>query len=117
MQRKHPLVKLTGEGMEGKTLTKSLLPAEFEEIYNETKMVMRNVKAVTLTTDCWTSFTTENFLAVTAYFLSDDFVMKQMVLGCESFGERHTGGNLGDAIKKIIDVWGLKDRNFNGRFG
>ncbi|KAG5872625.1 hypothetical protein JTB14_003713 [Gonioctena quinquepunctata] len=72
-------------------------------------MSMSNVKAVRLTTDCWSSSTTENFLAVTAHFLSDDFVMKHKVLGCESFGEIHTGENLGDAINKFIDEWGLED--------
>lgn len=93
-----------------KTITNSLLPVEFGEVYNRTKFVMSNVKAVTLTTDCWTSSNTENFLAVTAHFLTHDFVIKHMVLGCEAFGERHTGENLGNAIKKIIDEWELQNK-------
>ncbi|KAB0790275.1 hypothetical protein PPYR_04880 [Photinus pyralis] len=72
--------------------------------------MLQYVKGLTLTTDCWTSSTAENYLAVTAHFIDGEFVLRHVVLGCEVFGERHTSQNLAAAIKKIILEWNLENK-------
>ncbi|CAH1979230.1 unnamed protein product [Acanthoscelides obtectus] len=93
-----------------KTITNTLLPAKYEEVYNNTKKELEGVDSVTLTTDCWTSSTTESFLAVTAHFLDNKFELKHRVLGCESFSERHTSANLASAIRNILVEWDLENK-------
>lgn len=93
-----------------KTVTNTLLPAKYEEIYNKTKEELKEVDSVTLTTDCWTSSTTESFLAVTAHFLTKNFELKHRVLGCESFSESHTSANLASAIRNILVEWDLENK-------
>ncbi|CAH1958530.1 unnamed protein product [Acanthoscelides obtectus] len=93
-----------------KTITNTLLPAKYEEVYNNTKKELEGVDSVTLTTDCWTSSTTESFLAVTAHFLDNKFKLKHRVLGCESFSERHTSANLASAIRNILVEWDLENK-------
>ena len=55
---------------------------------------MESVESVCLTTDSWTSVTTENYLAVTAPFLNQDFQLESCLLDYFKFGERHTQKNL-----------------------
>ncbi|XP_074037291.1 E3 SUMO-protein ligase ZBED1-like [Leptinotarsa decemlineata] len=93
-----------------KTVSTSFLNGSYEQIYNEMKHLMKMSKAVTLTTDCWTSRNTENFLAVTAHFINKNFRLKSVLLECISFGERHTGENLGAELKKIISEWELDNK-------
>ena len=63
-----------------KTISQSFLPAIYEEVHNDTKNVMENVVSVTLTTDCWTSRKTENFMAVTAHFVDKSFKIENVLL-------------------------------------
>lgn len=93
-----------------KTITNTLLQAEYEEVYNNTKELLMNVKALTLTTDCWTSSTTENYLAVTGHFLTNEFAMKHVLLGCDSFPESHTAQNLAAAIQQILNEFNLENK-------
>lgn len=93
-----------------KTISTTLLTTSYEMVYNETKNIMKMVKAVTLTTDCWTSRNTENFLAVTAHFIDDNFRLKSVLLKCISFGERHTAENLSVALKTVILEWELENK-------
>lgn len=71
---------------------------------------MAKVKSVTLTTDCWTSRNTENFLAVTVHFIDSNFEIQSLLLECTSFDESHTSKNLADALKNIITEWNLEEK-------
>ncbi|CAH1115480.1 unnamed protein product [Psylliodes chrysocephalus] len=84
--------------------------AKYEEVYNKTKEELKGVGSVTLTTDCWTSSSTESFLAVTAHLIDNNFELKHRVLGCDSFSERHTSANLASAIRNILAEWDLENK-------
>lgn len=90
-----------------KTISNTLLQAEYESVYNKTRQVMGEVTAVTLTTDCWTSCNSENFLAVTAHFINNYFDICSVLLDCSSFKESHTSANLASEIKRVILEWNL----------
>lgn len=93
-----------------RTITNSLLPAAYEEVYNEVKEEMRNVKAITLTTDCWTSRNTENYFGVTGHYITENFEAKSVLLDCSCFEGSHSSQNLADALNKVIDEWGLQQK-------
>lgn len=93
-----------------KTITNTMLTAAYEDAYNTTKNIMRNVKAVTLTTDCWTSRNTENFLGVTAHFVDHEFQLKSVLLECCAFGDSHTSVNLAYQLQQVIDEWNLQGK-------
>ena len=54
-----------------KTVTKSMLPIKFAEAHLGLKEEISKIKACTLTTDTWTSRTTESYIAVTTHFVND----------------------------------------------
>ncbi len=51
-----------------------MIPSKYEEVLLQVKTVLNNVEKVCLTTDCWTSLADENYTAVTAHFVTDDFL-------------------------------------------
>ncbi|KAJ8937235.1 hypothetical protein NQ314_011990 [Rhamnusium bicolor] len=93
-----------------KTISNSLLPAAYEEVYNRTKNILHDVKSISLTTDSWTSQNSESFLAVTAHFLNNNFEFKTCLLECISFPESHTSLNLATGLKKISNEWNIDDK-------
>lgn len=56
-----------------KTISSALLPAEYEACLNAVRHTLTLVKSVALSTDTWTSANTENYLAVTPHYISDNF--------------------------------------------
>lgn len=92
------------------TISSTLLPLQYEQVYNKTKILAEQINSVVLTTDCWTSNNTESFLAVTAHFISEDFEIKTLLLDCLSFPESHTSKNLAGVLQKIIDEWNLEGK-------
>ncbi|XP_018570925.1 zinc finger BED domain-containing protein 1-like [Anoplophora glabripennis] len=66
-----------------KTVSNTMLPATYEE---------------------------ENFMAVTAHFIDDNFKSHSALLDCVSYGENHTSINLASQLKLIIQEWNLEGK-------
>ncbi|XP_036320336.1 zinc finger BED domain-containing protein 1-like [Rhagoletis pomonella] len=58
-------------------LTKKLLPQVYEERVNEVKQILSEANFVCLTTDAWTSLTSESFVSLTAHFISNIWQQKK----------------------------------------
>lgn len=93
-----------------RTITSTFLPAIYDDVYNKTKQVITSVSAVTLIKDCCTSRNVESVLGVTAHFISEDFAVKSVLLGCEALPESHTSENLVSENKKVIQEWELENK-------
>lgn len=93
-----------------KFISNSMLQAAYEEAYKDTKEQLEEAKAITLTTDCWTSRNTENFLAITAHFITKDFQLKNVLLDCRSFGELHTSKNLAYELRMVVREWNIENK-------
>jgi hypothetical protein len=93
-----------------KTVSNSLLPQMYEMVVQRVKDKLKNVSAVCLTTDGWTSRNNESFLAVTAHFIDPDNVteLSSVLLACTSFEESHTADNLASFLKNTVDEWGIE---------
>jgi len=56
-------------------ITTELLPAAYNNAKDRVKDMLADAEAVTLTTDSWTSLTTESYVAVTCHFITSDLKM------------------------------------------
>ena len=63
-----------------------------------------------MTTDSWTSVTTESYLAVTAHFFNKEFRLESCLLVCFKFGQKHTAENLKDKLLHIRSVWDIQEK-------
>ena len=91
------------------TLTRELLPQLYDKIIDEVKANLAKAEYITLTTDGWTSRTTESYIAVTAHFISDSWEMRSCLLECFKYGESHTAENLKDELHRVAADWGISD--------
>jgi len=92
------------------TISRDLLPAAYNVCVGEVQAFMETVDAVTLTTDSWTSATTENYLAVTAYYLDRDYTLRSCVLECVKFSEQHTADNLANELLRVTREWKVENK-------
>ncbi|XP_050547873.1 zinc finger BED domain-containing protein 4-like [Daktulosphaira vitifoliae] len=88
------------------------MPQMYKMVIEKVKEQLKNVTAVCLTTDGWTSRNNQSFIAVTAHFLNpeNDSELSAYLLGCTSFPESHTADNLALFLKNTVSEWGLNDR-------
>ena len=75
----------------------------YEKCLGEMKSLTSTVESACLTTDCWTSRNNESFMAITINFIDTEFELKSILLECSSFNLNHTGHNLAQEIKRILD--------------
>jgi len=91
-------------------ITTELLPAAYNNAVDRIKAVLADAAAVTLTTDSWTSLTTESYVAVTCHFITSDFRLDSCLLQCNKFTERHTAENLSRDLLAVVQEWGVANK-------
>lgn len=91
-------------------ISKEYIPAMYQKCIGEMKELVSTVENACLTTDCWTSRNNESFIAITIHFLDNVFTLKSVLLGCHCFNLSHTGYNLSQEIKHILEFWTLSGK-------
>lgn len=93
-----------------KTLSKSLLPTMYNEIYDKVKQDIKDhAKYISITTDSWTSIKNENYIAVTCHFINNECDLKSYLLSCFKNSESHSSENLKNDLLAVIKKWGLEN--------
>ena len=69
--------------------------------------ILTNQQSVALTTDIWTSHSTESYLTHTCHFIIVTFDMRSPVLATRKLTERHTGVNIASEISDLINEFRL----------
>ena len=60
--------------------------------------------------DCWTSPFSQAFMAITGYFLDNDWEYREVLLGFEPLHGPHTGSNLSSVVINILEKHQITDR-------
>ncbi|KAJ8958368.1 hypothetical protein NQ314_006429 [Rhamnusium bicolor] len=88
-------------------ISKTFVPSFYEECLVICKEKIKEVQAVSLTTDCWTSGNNDSFIGITIHFVDDDFKLQTMLLKCAVFNKSHISANLSDELNTISEEWGV----------
>jgi hypothetical protein len=84
-------------------ISKTLIPAIFEEVQRKLGHKLVQAKWVSFTTDLWTSANTTGFLALTIHFWDhESSTLQCFVLDCLRIWGRHTADRLGEEIKAVL---------------
>jgi len=94
----NPNYKLPGR----KTLSCSLLPALYSELFEKTTRMLENTSAVCITCDGWTNINTTAFYGLTAHFFDSEFNLQSALLECSEFTERHTSQNIANWVRDTL---------------
>jgi len=68
-----------------------------------------NVK-ISIAADAWTSPNKLAFLAIVGYWITDDWEMKEVLLGFEQIHGAHTGENMARVIGEILKRYGIESQ-------
>lgn len=88
--------------------SKTLLPAYYEEVVVKVEEMLKEAEFISLTTDAWTSNSTQSFMAVTAHYVSAIWEPTSILLGCFKVNERHTAENLRNLLLDLVKRWKLE---------
>ena len=86
------------------------LPGKFEEVKAQVKTQLNSAAHVCLTTDIWTSRTTEGYITVTCHFISESWQMLSFVLETFNLCVSHTAENIAAELFQIADEWNITEK-------
>lgn len=93
-----------------KTISKTLIPAIYEECKTNTKEIINAGKAFCITTDAWSSINCTSYIALTAHYVDDDFKLKSVLLECSANESSHTSEMLSRELIRVTSEWGIRDQ-------
>jgi hypothetical protein len=65
---------------------------------------------ISIALDCWTSPFNQAFMAISGYFIDQDWNYYEVLLGFEHLHGSHTGDNLSETVIQILQAHGIADR-------
>lgn len=72
-----------------------------------------DAESVVFAFDHWTSMTQDNYMGVTAVFLTKSFHLQHTTLGIYCSNESQTGENIRDHVTEVISQWNITDKVFS----
>ena len=91
------------------TISEKIIPAWCQAERDKLHRELKAARAVSLTSDGWTSRNTVGYLTITAHFLQN-WELKSKVLQTEMFEGNHTGENIGRELASALQKWEIKDK-------
>ena len=85
-----------------KHLSTKLLKAKYETVKQKVMTKVQQVSCVNLTVDLWTNRQMRSFLGITAHFISNNWEMESVMLGCNRVMGRHTAENILAWFEEVI---------------
>ena len=92
------------------TIRDKRLPALYNLKKDEIKKELMESQSVAVTTDSWTSISTQSYTTITAHYIDKDWVQKSKVLYTRSNGKRHTSENLEAELRDCLIEFGIDSK-------
>ena len=118
-----PLSIVEGEGFNrmmnivapgNKVPTRKTVRSRIQQRYDTEKEKLcdelNDVTSTAITTDTWTSNSTESYITVTEHHIDDAWEMKSNVLMTRAMPERHTGENLATRLTDCVEEFNLQGK-------
>ncbi|KAK3101955.1 hypothetical protein FSP39_007596 [Pinctada imbricata] len=87
-------------------IIKDLRPYSMVEGLEFVKLI-KLLSQVALTTDGWTSRSTESYVTITCVYIDNDWALQNFILQTRCLPENHTGENLARVLKEAVEEWNL----------
>jgi len=87
-----------------------LLNTVYLEEMTKLKDILATQASISLTTDGWTSVSTESYITYTAHYISQDFFLHSHVLATKFTPQSHTGDNLFAELDSLCNIWNVQGK-------
>lgn len=93
-----------------KHITKTLIPSIYSQRVEEVKQELAQVSHVALSSDFWTSATTERYLTITCHFIASSWKLRSLVL--ETFGlkKNPSAEVIAGSFNRVAQTWGISKK-------
>ncbi|KAJ0825565.1 putative transcription factor/ chromatin remodeling BED-type(Zn) family [Helianthus annuus] len=100
-----------------KFITRNTAKADVLKIYEREKMILKDkLEKVTgricLTSDLWSSITTDGFMALIAHYVDENWNLRKKVLKFRVIPPPHTGSILAEHLINFLADWGIEKKVF-----
>lgn len=93
-----------------KTVSSTLLPKYFNATSTIVAESVERADAVCITTDSWSSFNNDSFIAVTVHFIDENTKLQCYLLECINYTQSHTASNLAQFLSDVFYKWKIHDK-------
>lgn len=89
---------------------KKMVEEKYKEAKKKAKEEVNKARAVSLTSDMWTSLHMDAYLAVTCHFINENDQMSTVLLGVGKFSKCHTSENIAEVKSALMEEWGIQNK-------
>ena len=103
---------------EAKHITRNTAKADVVKMHKrektKLKFLLESVDCrISLTSDLWTSITTDGYLCITAHFIDQDWRLQKRILNFCFMPPLHIGISLTEKIHALLTEWGIEKKLFS----
>lgn len=102
----NPDVKFVSRG----TIKNDLLKIYGKERLKLYELLQRAPGRIALTSDCWTSVTTDGYISLTAHFVDKNWRLQKKILAFTFVPPPHTGAALAEKVISLLKQWGIEKK-------
>ncbi|BAF17993.1 Os05g0521800 [Oryza sativa Japonica Group] len=100
-----------------KAVSRQTSTRDLENVYHKEATALKELFStctfsVSVTSDIWSSGAREDYLSVVVHFVDDDWQLQKRVLGLRLIDVSHTGENIAERIREVINEFNLADKIF-----
>ncbi|KAL1567116.1 zinc finger BED domain-containing protein RICESLEEPER 2-like [Salvia divinorum] len=101
-----------------KLVTRNTMKADILKMYEKEKIVIKSKLGkipgrLSLTSDCWSSITSDGYISLTCHFIDEDWVLQKFVLNFSLMPSPHTGATLSNKLYSMLCDWGIENKAFS----
>lgn len=94
----------------GRTKLASLVDKRCAHQKNIIRAELQHVPRVSLAVDCWSSTNHHSFLGVIAYYIDDEWHLREHLLACKPLSGAHSGSALARSLFEVLEDYKITDR-------
>lgn len=100
-----------------KHITRNTAKADVLKLHKKHKEILREQliscpNRICLTSDLWSSITTDGYICLTAHFIDKDWVLHKRVLNFSAFPPPRTGEKITQKVLSLLTEWGIEKKIF-----
>uniref|UniRef100_A0A803M5D0 BED-type domain-containing protein n=1 Tax=Chenopodium quinoa TaxID=63459 RepID=A0A803M5D0_CHEQI len=98
-----------------KLVSRNTLKADVLKMFKREKDKLKEELSVvkgriSLTSDCWTSITTDGYMSLTAHFVDNQWNLQKKILNFRFLPPPHTGVHMSDHVYDLLKEWGIQKK-------
>ena len=103
---------------DAKPISRNTAKADVLKLYKKHKENLRHKLLLSpgricLTSDLWTSITTDGYICLTAHFIDEEWILQKRILNFSYMPPPHSGVAIAEKVSMLLNEWGIENKIFS----